>query len=203
MLKENAQNIKAFGELKDSAKKQEQMCEKWDRLNALIGSADGIKFSRMAQGFTFEVLLKYANNCLKRMTDQYILVRDKGNAAKPLELAIVDNYNAGVIRPVSNLSGGESFMVSLALALGMSEMSSGRTRIDSLFIDEGFASLDDDYLEAALQTLSSLGNREGKLVGVISHVAALKERIDTQIEVKKLSGGRSTLSGPGVMAAGE
>ncbi len=203
MLSDNARNIKELGALNSSAKKQGRVCEKWDRLNALIGSADGIKFSRMAQGFTFEVLLKYANNCLGRMTDRYALVRDTGNAAKPLELAIVDNYQAGDRRPVSNLSGGESFLVSLALALGMSEMSSGRTRIDSLFIDEGFASLDDDYLEAALQTLSSLGNREGKLVGVISHVAALKERIDTQIEVKKLSGGRSTLSGPGVKAAGE
>lgn len=203
MLSDNARNIKELGALKSSAEKQARVCEKWDRLNALIGSADGIKFSRMAQGFTFEVLLKYANNCLARMTDQYILVRDTSNASKPLELAIVDNYNAGTTRPVSNLSGGESFLVSLALALGMSEMSSGRTRIDSLFIDEGFASLDDDYLEAALQTLSSLGNREGKLVGVISHVAALKERIDTQIEVRKLSGGRSTLSGPGVKAAGE
>lgn len=203
MLSDNEQSLRSLCELKENAKKQEQTCVKWDRLDALIGSANGIKFSRMAQGYTFEVLLKYANSCLKKMTDQYILVRDTGNAAKPLELAIMDNYQAGIIRPVSNLSGGESFLVSLALALGMSEMSSGRTRIDSLFIDEGFASLDDDYLEAALQTLSSLGNREGKLVGVISHVAALKERIDTQIEVKKLSGGRSTISGPGVSAAGE
>jgi exonuclease SbcC len=80
-------------------------------------------------------------------------------------------------------------------------MSAGRARIDSLFIDEGFASLDEDYLEAALQTLSALGSREGKLVGVISHVEALKERIDVQIEVKKLSGGRSTLTGPGVKAS--
>ncbi len=202
-LADNARSVEEMGQLKEGAKKQELACAKWDRLNALIGSADGIKFSRMAQGYTFEALLKYANICLKRMTDQYVLVRDTSNTAKPLELAVIDNYNAGDRRPVSNLSGGESFLVSLALALGMSEMSSGKTRIDSLFIDEGFASLDEDYLEAALQTLSSLGNREGKLVGVISHVGALKERIDAQIEVKKLSGGRSTLTGPGVRAVGE
>ncbi len=202
MLADNAKSMKEIGELKKSEKKQVLVCARWDRLNALIGSADGIKFSRMAQGYTFEALLRYANNCLKRMTDRYILVRDTANGSKPLELAVADNYQAGDRRPVSNLSGGESFLVSMALALGMSEMSSGKTRIDSLFIDEGFASLDDDYLEAALQTLSSLGNREGKLVGVISHVGALKERIDAQIEVKKLSGGRSTLIGPGVKAAG-
>ena len=114
-------------------------------------------------------------------------MRDRSSSAKPLELCVADTYLAGETRPVSNLSGGESFIVSMALALGLSEMSSGKTRIDSLFIDEGFASLDDDYLEAALQTLSTLGNREGKLVGVISHVDALKERIGTQIVVKKLS----------------
>lgn len=202
MLADNARSIKELAELKKSEKKQVQACAKWDRLNALIGSADGIKFSRMAQGYTFEALLRYANACLKRMTDRYALVRDTANSAKPLELAVADNYQAGDMRTVSNLSGGESFIVSMALALGMSEMSSGKTSIDSLFIDEGFASLDDDYLEAALQTLSALGNREGKLVGVISHVGAMKERIDAQIEVKKLSGGRSTLSGPGVKAEG-
>ena len=97
---------------------------------------------------------------------------------------------------------GESFIVSMALALGLSEMSSNKTRIDSLFIDEGFASLDEDYLEAALQTLSSLGNRENKLVGVISHVDALKERISTKIQVTKLAGGKSTLVGPGVTVEG-
>ncbi|MGI5849250.1 MAG: AAA family ATPase [Christensenellales bacterium] len=200
MLKADMQNIKTRGGFKKDEKKQSQMCTKWDRLNALIGSADGVKFSRIAQGITFEALLRYANSNLCRMSDRFILIRDTSNASKPLELSVMDMYQAGDIRPVSNLSGGESFIVSMALALALSEMSSGRTRIDSLFIDEGFASLDEDYLEAALQTLSSLGNRGGKLVGVISHMSALKDRIDTQIEVKKLSGGRSTLIGPGVRA---
>lgn len=203
IIKNNDINKDSLAALKKDEAKQIISCAKWDRLNALIGSAEGDKFSRMAQGYTFEALLRYANSCLKRMTDRYILVRDTSNGTKPLELCVADNYQAGDTRPVSNLSGGESFIVSMALALGMSEMSSGKTRIDSLFIDEGFASLDDEYLEAALQTLSSLGNREGKLVGVISHVGALKERIETQIEVKKLSGGRSTLLGPGVTAIGE
>jgi exonuclease SbcC len=192
-------NRKALRELKAAERAQKQRVEKWGRLNLLIGSREGDKFSRMAQGITFDALLRYANVSLSRMTDQYVLVRDM-EGGKPLELAVLDMYRAGEQRPVSNLSGGESFLVSLSLALGLSEMSSGRARIDSLFIDEGFASLDENYLEAALQTLSALSSREGKLVGVISHVEALKERIDAQIEVKKLLRGHSTLFGPGVTA---
>ncbi len=198
ILKVNAQSRNKLKNLKTEESSQKKSLEKWDALNALIGSADGSKFSRIAQSITFESLLRFANANLKRMSDRYVLVRDDANAAKPLELAVIDTYQAGERRPTANLSGGESFIVSLALALGLSEMSSGRARIDSLFIDEGFASLDENYMEAALQTLSTLGSREGKLVGVISHVEALKERIDVQIEVKKLSGGRSTLTGPGV-----
>ena len=201
-LRRDADNIKKRQELEKKAKKQQRITDKWDRLNALIGSRDGIKFSRMAQGITFEVLLQYANDSLSKMSDRYILVRDTSRRDKPLEISVVDTYQAGDMRPVSNLSGGESFVVSMALALGLSEMSSNKTRIDSLFIDEGFASLDETYLEAAMQTLSSLGNRDGKLVGVISHVDAIKERIAAKIEVTKLSGGRSTLDGPGVSVVG-
>jgi exonuclease SbcC len=200
ILKNNEQSRGKLRTLKQEENTQKRAQEKWETLNSLIGSADGSKFSRIAQSITFESLLRFANMNLKRMSDRYVLVRDDSNAAKPLELAVIDTYQAGERRPVANLSGGESFIVSLALALGLSEMSSGRARIDSLFIDEGFASLDENYMEAALQTLSTLGSREGKLVGVISHVESLKERIDVQIEVKKLSGGRSTLMGPGVKA---
>jgi exonuclease SbcC len=202
LLKNNEQSRRKLKSLKTEESAQKKALEKWDALNALIGSADGSKFSRIAQSITFESLLLFANVNLSRMSDRYVLVRDDVSASKPLELAVIDMYQAGDRRPVANLSGGESFIVSLALALGLSEMSSGRARIDSLFIDEGFASLDENYMEAALQTLSTLGSREGKLVGVISHVEALKERIDVQIEVKKLSGGRSTLAGPGVKAGG-
>jgi len=201
ILKVNAQSRDKLKSLKDEEESQKKAQHKWDLLNVLIGSANGDKFTRIAQSITFESLLRYANMSLSRMTDRYVLVRDDSNPAKPLELMVIDTYQAGERRPVTNLSGGESFIVSLALALGLSEMSAGRARIDSLFIDEGFASLDEDYLEAALQTLSALGSREGKLVGVISHVEALKERIDVQIEVKKLLGGRSTLAGPGVKAS--
>jgi exonuclease SbcC len=198
ILKANAESRQTVKTLKSQEKTYKQELEKWEKLNALIGSASGDKFSRMAQSITFDALLRFANQSLQRMSDRYILVRDEAGASKPLELAVIDTYQAGEKRPVSNLSGGESFIVSMALALGLSEMSSGAARIDSLFIDEGFASLDEDYLEAALQTLSALGNREGKLIGVISHVEALKTRIDVQIDVRRRSGGCSELTGPGV-----
>jgi DNA repair protein SbcC/Rad50 len=114
-----------------------------------------------------------------------------------MELNVLDNYQAGEIRSTKNLSGGESFIVSLALALGLSQMASKHVRVDSLFLDEGFGTLDDEALDTALETLAGL-RQDGKLIGVISHVAALKERIASQIQVVPLTGGRSSLSGPGV-----
>ena len=135
-LEANEQRKKELSQMRRQEKQFRKAYEKWGRLNALIGSADGIKFSRMAQGITFEVLLRYANINLRKMSDRYMLVRDSTDIKKPLEISVLDNYQAGDIRPVSNLSGGESFIVSMALALGLSEMSSNKTRIDSLFIDE-------------------------------------------------------------------
>ena len=108
----------------------------------------------------------------------------------------MDNYQAGATRSTKNLSGGESFIVSLALALGLSHMSSRNVRVDSLFLDEGFGTLDDEALDMALETLAGL-RQDGKLIGVISHVLALKERIATQIQVTPVSGGRSRIAGPG------
>ena len=99
-------------------------------------------------------------------------------------------------RSTKNLYGGESFIVNLALALGLSQMASRNVRVDSLFLDEGFGTLDEDALETALETLAGL-RRDGKLIGVISHVAALKERINTQIQVTPGTGGRSGITGPG------
>jgi exonuclease SbcC len=133
------------------------------------------------------------------MSDRYLLVRDRTN---PLDLNVVDNYQAGEIRPVKNLSGGESFVVSLSLALGLSRMASKNIRVDSLFLDEGFGTLDEAALETALEALAEL-KQDGKLIGVISHVGALKERIGTQINVHVSSGGRSHLSGSGILSRKE
>jgi exonuclease SbcC len=172
---------------------QKRECERWERLHTLIGSGDGKKFRNFAQGLTFELMVAHANRQLQKMSDRYILVRD---STEPLELNVIDNYQAGEIRSTKNLSGGESFIASLALSLGLSSMASRNVRVDSLFLDEGFGTLDEDALETALETLSGL-QQDGKLIGIISHVPALKERIGTQIQVEAASSGRSRLSGPG------
>jgi exonuclease SbcC len=139
------------------------------------------------------MMIGHANRQLQKMTDRYLLVRDDAQA---LELSVMDNYQAGEVRSAKNLSGGESFIVSLALALGLSQMASRNVRVDSLFLDEGFGTLDEDALDVALETLSGL-QQDGKVIGVISHVPALKERIATQIQVIPRTGGRSGISGPG------
>ncbi len=172
---------------------QQRECARWEQLHELVGSADGKKFRNFAQGITFEVMVSHANRQLRRMSDRYLLVRD---AVRPLELNVIDSYQAGEIRSTKNLSGGESFIVSLALALGLSCMASRNVRVDSLFLDEGFGTLDEEVLETALETLAGL-RQDGKLIGVISHVAALKERISTRISVNSSPGGISTITGPG------
>ncbi|RQW86776.1 MAG: chromosome segregation protein SMC [Geobacter sp.] len=172
---------------------QKKECARWEQLHALIGSSDGKKFRNFAQGLTFELMIAHANCQLRKMSDRYLLVRD---GSEPLELNVIDNYQAGEVRSTRNLSGGESFIASLALSLGLSGMASRNVRVDSLFLDEGFGTLDEDALETALETLSGL-QQEGKLIGIISHVPALKERIGSQIQVEAGSVGRSSLSGPG------
>ncbi|MGM0601437.1 MAG: SbcC/MukB-like Walker B domain-containing protein, partial [Candidatus Rifleibacteriota bacterium] len=173
--------------------KQQKELECWEKLYKLIGSADGKKYRKFAQSLTFEILVYNANQQLAKLSDRYLLLQ---NNDSPLELSVVDNYQAGEIRSTRNLSGGESFIVSLALALGLSQMSSQKVRVDSLFLDEGFGSLDEDSLESALATLANL-HQEGKLIGVISHVTVLKDRIGMQINVVPEDGGHSRLSGPG------
>ena len=176
---------------------QKKECTRWDALHSLIGSSDGKKYRNFAQGLTFELMVSHANRQLAKMTDRYLLIRDD---VQPLELNVVDNYQAGEIRSTKNLSGGESFIVSLSLALGLSNMASRNVRVDSLFLDEGFGVLDEDALETALETLSGL-HQEGKLIGIISHIPALKERISTQINIQPKSGGKSIIIGPGVRRA--
>jgi exonuclease SbcC len=174
----------------------EKDLKNWLNLHSLIGSSEGKKFREFAQGLTFQIMVSYANKQLKTMTDRYLLIRDKNS---PLELNVIDNYQAGEERSTKNLSGGESFIVSLALALGLSNMASKNVSIDSLFLDEGFGTLDEDSLEMALESLSTL-QQENKLIGIISHVDALKERINTQINVIPKNGGKSIITGPGCKA---
>lgn len=192
-LKKHNDNKKQFEIKRTLIDKQKFECDRMDKLHSLIGSSDGKKYRNFAQGLTFELMVNHANKQLEKMTDRYLLIRDD---VQPLELNVVDNYQAGETRTTKNLSGGESFIVSLSLALGLSKMASQKVRVDSLFLDEGFGTLDDDALETALETLGEL-QQDGKLIGIISHVQALKERIGTQINVQPISGGRSAIDGPG------
>lgn len=162
----------------------------WGRLTELIGSADGGKFSRFAQSVTLDHLTALANARLAQLCDRYRLLRS--GAAADLQLQICDAWQGDSLRPMESLSGGESFLVSLALALGLSELAGRRTRIGTLFIDEGFGTLDSTALDIALSALETL--RTGhSTIGVISHVEALKTRLTTQVEVVRGAGGWSTL----------
>ncbi|WP_019029097.1 AAA family ATPase [Colwellia piezophila] len=153
-------------------------------LNALIGSADGAKFRRFAQGLTLSNLVHLANAQLERLFARYQLQCQQSDN---LALEVVDTWQGDTARDIKTLSGGESFLISLALALALSDLVSNKTSIDSLFLDEGFGTLDNNTLEVALDALDNL-NASGKMIGVISHVEALKERIGVQIKVSKLSG---------------
>lgn len=154
------------------------------QLNGLIGSADGNKFRRFAQSLTLGHLVFLANQRLLKLDGRYQLQRKNSDA---LALEVIDTWQADSVRDTATLSGGESFLVSLALALALSDLVSARTSIDSLFLDEGFGTLDNETLELALNALDSL-NASGKMIGIISHVDALKERVPVQIKVNKNNG---------------
>ena len=172
---------------------QQQETRRWQDLHALIGAADGKKYRNYAQSLTFASVIAHANRQLAQLSDRYLLTADP---ARPLEANIIDNYQGGEIRSAKNLSGGESFIVSLALALGLAQMSGETMQVDSLFLDEGFGTLDEETLDSALETLAQL-RTHGKHIGIISHVAALTERIATRITVTPQPGGTSTIRGPG------
>ncbi len=164
---------------------------RWRTLNDLIGSGNGDTFAEFAQTLSLEMVLAYANEHLKLLSDRYRL-RRRTRDAKDLGILVEDCYLGNTLREAASLSGGETFLVSLGLALGLSDMASQKTRIDSLFIDEGFGSLDSEALEDALTTLENLQAR-GKTIGIISHVEQLKDRIPTQIVVRKQGNGVSSL----------
>lgn len=179
------ERIKTFE--KELSEKNE-LHESWAKLNELLGSAKGDKFKTIAQGYTLDILLSYANKHLAELSKRYKLEKIPDSLA----LQVIDNDMLGEIRSVHSLSGGESFLISLALALGLSSLSSNRMKIESLFIDEGFGALDIDTLSIAMDALDNL-QTQGRKIGVISHVEEMKERITTQIQVTKSANGRSFL----------
>lgn len=183
-LKQDADNRQQQQTLLQQIAQMTQQVEDWGYLNSLIGSKEGDKFRKFAQGLTLDNLVHLANQQLTRLHGRYLLQR---KASEALEVEVVDTWQADAVRDTRTLSGGESFLVSLALALALSDLVSHKTRIDSLFLDEGFGTLDSETLDTALDALDAL-NASGKTIGVISHVEAMKERIPVQIKVKKING---------------
>jgi len=191
LLENNNLNLEKSKQKIAEKEKQQIMSDKWKRLDNLIGSADGKKFRNYAQALTFENLIALTNKQLQKMSERYLLKRI-GDLSNPFELLVIDKFQNCAERTAQNLSGGEKFIVSLSLALGLANMASRNVRIDTMFIDEGFGTLDSDYLDVALTALSSLQS-EGKLIGVISHLSELKERIATHITVTSVGNGRSRI----------
>lgn len=185
-LKEDQENKHKIGTLLNEISVQFKVSDNWSKLNEVVGSADGKKFRQIAQEHTLEVLLSYANQHLKDLTSRYKMER----IPNTLGLQVVDLDMGDEIRTVYSLSGGESFLVSLALALGLASLSSSKMKVESLFIDEGFGSLDPNTLNVAMDALERLHN-QGRKVGVISHVQEMTERIPVQIKVSKKASGRS------------
>lgn len=188
-LERHEQQESKAGKLLEAIEGQERELLRWAKLNDLIGQADGKKFRIFAQGLTLNKLVFLANQHLKQLNGRYLI---KKSGDQDLELDIVDTFQADNTRSMNTLSGGESFLVSLALALALSDLAGKHAQIQSLFIDEGFGTLDENSLDLAITTLENL-QANGKTIGVISHVQALKERISTQIKLVKKGSGFSDL----------
>ncbi len=189
LLREDDKKIHTGLAMKAELDRQQYRWEQWESLNETIGSRSGAKFRVFAQSLTLEALLAHSNQHLEDFAKRYALQRVPGG---DLELQIIDRDMADDVRSVHSLSGGESFLVSLALALGLASLSSNKTQVESLFIDEGFGSLDPETLDIAISSLDTL-QALGRKVGVISHVPILVERIGAKVVVEKQGGGRSRI----------
>ncbi len=180
----------ARADLGRRAAEQGERSAVYEALSELIGSADGKKFRQFAQSLTLDVLLAHANQHLSELASRYRLARVPGY---DLDLQVVDRDMGDEVRSLYSLSGGESFLVSLALALGLSSLAARDARVESLLIDEGFGSLDPQTLESALSVLDAL-QATGRKVGLISHVPGLAERIGVQVTVTPRGGGKSVVA---------
>ena len=219
-LEANQQRQNKFDKIKLQFDNQKVVVNRWEKLNSLIGSADGKKFRKIVQRISLEILIDYANEQMAILSPRYQLTLPQtvdaqsdeeekttqnaktsgGIPKEDLAIYCIDSWQGGAIRPTTNLSGGEGFLISLALALGLSKMSSRNKSLETLFLDEGFGTLDDETLQTALDAINKFqySDDSNKLVGIISHVDALKERIANKIEVSRSAAGTSVLSGPGV-----
>jgi DNA repair protein SbcC/Rad50 len=164
----------------------------WQMLNSLIGDKEGKRYANFAQELTLEYIIELANRRLQKLHDRYVFI------AKQNELYVQDTYMGNTERMVRTLSGGETFVLSLALALGLSDLASQNVKLDCLFIDEGFGSLDEETLDMVVGTLESLQAESNKTIAIISHVESLKERINTQLKLVKDGMGVSRIEVSGV-----
>lgn len=187
-LLQQEENHVRLKSIKQELKEKEAFYEKWEKLNKLIGSADGNKFKVIAQSYTLNLLLMHANKHLEYLSKRYKLQQ----VPDTLALQVIDCDMCDEVRTVYSLSGGESFLISLALALGLSSLSGNNLKVESLFIDEGFGSLDTESLRVAMEALEQL-QLQGRKIGVISHVQEMSERIPVQIQVQKTINGRSRI----------
>ena len=204
-LNEQIGSIKAKLEADKKAKKKQEELRKvqedlkqeeslWKTMNGLIGDAHGKRFSNFVQDLTLEQLIGYANKRLKELSDRYILdIPTADEADKNDSLKVFDCHQGDTRRSINTLSGGETFMVSLAMAFALSDLAAKNVKIESIFIDEGFGTLDPENLDQAISILEKMQNEGDKSIGVISHVQALKERISTQIKLEKIGSGYSTI----------
>jgi exonuclease SbcC len=190
-LEEDKEKRRKFRQLTKDLEKLETEARPWRELDRLIGSAKGDDYSKFAQGLTLAQLIGLANRRLKELSDRYLLLKPRDGQD---ELYVVDLYQGSTERSVSSLSGGETFTLSLALALGLSDLASQNVQIESLFIDEGFGTLDPDSLDTAIAMLEKLQHDSKKTIGIISHRHEIKERISVQIQVEKGMDGNSKIN---------
>ena len=182
------QNIEKQKQFADQIKVIQQEEHRWEKISGLMGDKTGKKFRDYAQQYNLDILLEHANQQLNQLSQRYTLKRLEHS----LSLAIIDHDMDGETRSVASLSGGESFLTALALSLAIANMASGSMKIESLFIDEGFGTLDASSLHMVMNALDQLQN-QGRKVVLISHIQEMHERIPVQIQVKALGAGASTI----------
>ena len=194
VLQNDAQNRTRYLQIQQEMDKAKVLRDKWNELYKLLGDNQGDKFRNIAQSFILEHLLSFANGYLKYFSDRYRLICQPGS----LVILVKDAHVPSQPQAANILSGGESFMVSLALALALAHLNNGSNSVDTLFIDEGFGTLSPDCLSSVIDTLETLHQLGGRRVGIISHVAELSERITTQIAVKRIDPTCSAVSVKGL-----